>query len=82
MSLNKILSRWKAASRKLIPQDKLKIMDRVQQELSQSGIYDSCLKEGNTAPKFELPSATGFVVSLESLLLKGPLVLSFYRGGW
>jgi hypothetical protein len=82
MSLNKILSRWKAASRKLIPQDKLAIMDRVQEELSQSGIYDSCLKEGDIAAEFELPNATGLVVSLESLLLKGPLVLSFYRGGW
>lgn len=82
MSLNKILDRWKAASRKLIPPDKLEIMDRAQDELSQSGIYDSCLQEGNLAPKFELPNATGHTVSLESLLLKGPLVLSFYRGGW
>ncbi|MFA6223877.1 MAG: hypothetical protein WC647_16345 [Desulfomonilaceae bacterium] len=82
MSLNKILARWKATSRKLIPQDKLEIMDRVQEELSQSGISNSCLRKGNIAPKFELPNATGFVVSLESLLLKGPLVLSFYRGGW
>jgi hypothetical protein len=82
MSLNKILSRWKAASRKLIPQDKLAIMERVQEELSQSGINDSCLKEGDIATEFELPNATGLVVSLESLLLKGPLILSFYRGGW
>ena len=46
MSLNKILDRWKVASRKLIPPDKLEIMDRAQDELSQSGIYDSCLQEG------------------------------------
>ena len=82
MSLNKILSRWKAASRKLIPQDKLEIMDRAQEELSQSVISNSCLRQGSIAPKFELPNATGLVVSLESLLLKGALVLSFYRGGW
>ncbi|MGC8658709.1 MAG: hypothetical protein ACP5U1_06510 [Desulfomonilaceae bacterium] len=82
MSLNKILERWKKASRKLIPPDKLEIMDRAQQELSQVGIYDSCLQEGNVAPKFQLPNATGHIVSLDTLLLKGPLVLSFYRGGW
>lgn len=82
MSLNKILSRWKTASRKLIPEDKLEIMDRVQQELAQSGIYDSCLKEGDFAPIFELPNATGRVISIDDLLSNGPLVLSFYRGGW
>ncbi|MGA8830386.1 MAG: hypothetical protein ACLQT6_17300 [Desulfomonilaceae bacterium] len=82
MSLNKILERWKAASRKIIPPDKLLIMDRAQAELSESGISESCLREGDLAPKFELPNATGHTVSLESLLLKGPLVLSFYRGGW
>lgn len=82
MSLNKILSRWKAASRKLIPPDKITIMERVQDELSQSGITDSCLREGDLAPKFELPDATGQTVSVEGLLLNGPLVLSFYRGGW
>ncbi len=82
MSLNKILERWKAASRKIIPPDKTPIMDRAQAELSESGITESCLREGDLAPKFELPNATGQTVSLESLLLNGPLVLSFYRGGW
>lgn len=82
MSLNKILERWKAVSRKNIPPDKLIIMDRAQAELSESGITDSCLREGDLAPKFELPNATGQIVSLERLLAEGPLVLSFYRGGW
>jgi hypothetical protein len=82
MSLNKILARWKVASRKLIPPDKLTIMDRAQEELSQSRITDSCLREGDLAPRFELPNATGQNVSLQDLLTKGPLVLSFYRGGW
>ncbi|MHB8202639.1 MAG: hypothetical protein ACYDHG_02915 [Desulfomonilaceae bacterium] len=82
MSLNKILERWKAASRKIIPPDKLLIMDRAQAELSESGITESCLREGDFAPRFELPNAKDQKVSLERLLIKGPLVLSFYRGGW
>ncbi len=82
MSLNKILERWKAASRKTIPPDKLLIMDRAQAELAESGIGEFCLREGDFAPRFELPNATGQNVSLQDLLTKGPLVLSFYRGGW
>ena len=82
MSLNKILERWKAVSRKNIALDKLMIMDKAQEELSKTGITDSCLKEGDLAPQFELPNAKGEIVSLDSLLARGPLVLSFYRGGW
>ena len=82
MSLNKILERWKAVSRKNIAPDKLMIMDKAQEELSKTGITDSCLKEGDLAPQFELPNAKGEIVSLDSLLARGPVVLSFYRGGW
>lgn len=50
--------------------------------LKESGALDNALGEGDTAPNFELPSATGETVSLESLLEDGPVVLTFYRGGW
>jgi hypothetical protein len=82
MSLNEKLSRRKAANRKLVPPDKLTIMDQAQDQLSRSGITDSCLSEGDIAPKFELPNAVGRLVSFEVLLRQGPVVLSFYRGGW
>ncbi|MFH0959962.1 MAG: hypothetical protein V1897_14810 [Pseudomonadota bacterium] len=82
MSLNDKLSRRREVNRKLVPQDKLKVMDAAQERLAQSGIVDACLREGDIAPKFELPNATGQVVSLEKLLRNGPVVLSFYRGGW
>ncbi|MBU3011516.1 AhpC/TSA family protein [Polaribacter vadi] len=40
------------------------------------------LKIGEKAPDFELPNPKGTAISLSSLLKKGPLVVTFYRGSW
>lgn len=40
------------------------------------------LQAGSDAPLFTLPDAGGSNVSLASLLQRGPLILTFYRGGW
>ena len=40
------------------------------------------LKQGEKAPGFTLPNALGELMSLEDLLSKGPVVLTFYRGAW
>jgi hypothetical protein len=37
---------------------------------------------GTRAPRFELTSSQGHVVTLGSLLESGPVLLIFYRGGW
>lgn len=50
--------------------------------LKESGALDKALKVGDTAPNFELPSASGETVELSTLLAQGPVVLTFYRGGW
>jgi peroxiredoxin len=47
-----------------------------------SGIAERVLKEGDTAPEFELPDATGIPVRLSDLLRRGPVIVSFYRGQW
>jgi hypothetical protein len=82
MSLTEELAERREAARKHIPADKLSAMDRATEDLEQSGITSSCLKKGNTAPDFVLPNAVGEWVSLTKLVTKGPVVLSFYRGGW
>ena len=46
------------------------------------GIPGRSLKPGDTAPGFALPDATGRTVALGDLLAGGPVVLTFYRGGW
>jgi len=53
-------------------------MDRVRS----SGVFDHALKINDSAPEFTLPDAFGHEVSLETLLTKGPVVISFYRGEW
>ncbi len=52
------------------------------QELVRSGIADKALKKGDKAPAFSLPAVTGKLIHSTELLQKGPLVVSFYRGGW
>ncbi len=58
------------------------MMDRATDELARSGIVDRSLKVGETMPAFALPNATGRMVRSADLLAYGPLVVSFYRGGW
>ncbi|MDO5971282.1 peroxiredoxin-like family protein [Flavivirga aquimarina] len=40
------------------------------------------IKIGQKAPHFELPDPEGQSISLDVLLDKGPLVVTFYRGDW
>ncbi|MFC7338575.1 peroxiredoxin-like family protein [Haloferula chungangensis] len=47
-----------------------------------SGIVDKAKNVGDKAPDFTLKNATGKEVSLKSLLKDGPVVLTWYRGGW
>lgn len=51
-------------------------------ELRSSDITKKSLKTGDQTIDFSLPNATGQQVSLSGHLKKGPVVLSFYRGGW
>lgn len=40
------------------------------------------LEQGEKAPNFNLPNATGQTVELYEQLKKGPVILTFYRGNW
>ncbi len=47
-----------------------------------TGVPSRALKVGDVAPDFLLPDADGRLHSSEQLRRDGPLVLSFFRGGW
>lgn len=51
-------------------------------DLGQSGFADSARKAGEPMPEFELPNVEARLVASRELLARGPLVVSFFRGGW
>lgn len=81
-SLTEQLAAQRRASRTRIPAPALAVMDRATRELAASDIGEASAAVGSRAPDFALPDATGASVALGELLGEGPVVLSFYRGGW
>jgi protocatechuate 3,4-dioxygenase beta subunit/peroxiredoxin len=45
-------------------------------------VADRALNVGDRMPVFRLPAISGETVDADRLLDRGPLVISFYRGGW
>ncbi|CAM1372920.1 Alkyl hydroperoxide reductase [Tenacibaculum xiamenense] len=82
MNLIEELKAKKEASSKAIPKEKLEIMARGTEALKNNSLSEKALKVGDLIPDFELPNALGNKISLKSLLSKGSVVISFYRGGW
>ncbi|MGR7814314.1 peroxiredoxin-like family protein [Lacinutrix undariae] len=70
-----------AAGRKAKPE----FMKGVDDVIAQAKAFkegENAIKVGETAPNFQLPDANGQQVSLSTLLRKGPVVITFYRGSW
>ena len=51
-------------------------------ELRASGLAGRALMVGDAAPSFVLEATDGSTVSLDSLVARGPVILTFYRGRW
>lgn len=64
------------------PKEALEAIGAGIEVLAKSGQAEKALKKGDRAASFELSSSAGEKVSLESLLGKGPVVVSFNRGNW
>ncbi len=72
-----------ANTRGLVQPERLAITDNAVQELLSTGIEDSILSIGATAPAFNLQDAsTQKPVASTDLLALGPLVIKFFRGRW
>ncbi len=48
----------------------------------ESGVVEKAKKKGDIAPEFTLKNATGKPITLSEALKEGPVVLTWYRGGW
>lgn len=65
-----------------MPKDIFDLMAKTTDTLVATGIANDALTVGDDAPDFSLPNVTGELITLAELLAHGPVVLSFYRGGW
>jgi peroxiredoxin len=52
------------------------------EDLRISGLLDRVARPGDLLPALALPNASGEIVNLRALSAVGPLVVTFYRGGW
>jgi peroxiredoxin len=52
------------------------------QKMQDEGIADVALKPDDIAPDFTLKNATGKEFNLYKRLANGPVILTWYRGGW
>jgi len=62
--------------------DFMKNVDEIIEQAKEFKQGNNAIKLGELAPDFILPNPKGNAISLASLLLKGPVVVTFYRGSW
>jgi peroxiredoxin len=80
-TLNEQLEAYAAAGREFFPAYG-EAVDRLVARIRENGGGENAPRPGDPMPAFILPDVTGRLVSLTSLLEKGPLVVMFYRGHW
>ncbi len=81
-SLQERISQFQKEQRNALDARTMMVIEDNISNLRANGIINRALNEGDRAPNFRLPNAVGQYVSLDGLLVKGPVVLIFYRGGW
>jgi peroxiredoxin len=81
MSLKEQLAEYRAGWFKRVPAERQAIMERHIAEL-QNGLARTALKAGDRAPEIVLNNASGKTVDVAALLKRGPVIVTFYRGGW
>ncbi len=65
-----------------IPEETFNLLMSELHILIAKGMAEQAIKVGDTFPDFVLSNADNVDLSLATLLKKGPLVISFYRGAW
>jgi peroxiredoxin len=80
-SLSERLDSLARAVRKLSPPF-ADAVDRLVSRLQKSGVGETAPQVGEPLPPFHLPDEAGRIVSLDALLSKGPIAVTFHRGHW
>tara|TARA_R110002072_G_scaffold23949_1_gene81841 strand:+ start:22384 stop:23028 length:645 start_codon:yes stop_codon:yes gene_type:complete len=81
MNLTEQLTEKRNNSAKVIPSEKIEIMQQSTAKLKSQNLSEKALTTGQKLPFFTLKSSNGDYVSLEDFKSEF-LVVSFYRGGW
>lgn len=71
----------RASQSKMPPEAKAKMTQHLN-ELTDSDMIRGALTTGDKAPDFLLKDHTGAERSLSEYLEKGPVIVTWYRGGW
>jgi peroxiredoxin len=80
-TLNERLEAYAAAGREFFPAYG-EAVDRLVARVHANGGGENAPRPGDPMPPFILPDETGRLISLNSLLEKGPVAVMFYRGHW
>jgi peroxiredoxin len=81
MSLKEQLAEYRAGWFKRVPAERQAVMERHIDEL-RNGLANTALKASDRSPPIALHNAKGALVDIKSLLNRGPVIVTFYRGGW
>jgi peroxiredoxin len=82
MSLKEELAEYRAGWYQRVPAERQAIMQRHVDQLRSGTIARTMLKVGDHAPAIVLENAKGATIDVGTLLKKGPVIVTFYRGGW
>jgi peroxiredoxin len=82
MGLQQQLEEFQEQFQRTAPAGRRALYEAKIEELRTSFALEAAAGLGSIAPDFRLPDVTGNLVSLHDLLLDGPVVVTFYRGGW
>ncbi|ELS03536.1 Peroxiredoxin [Xenococcus sp. PCC 7305] len=82
MNLTEELTNFRAQFKANQPEEIKEVMAQATTDLMNAKISEQSLKVGDIVPNFSLPDAVGNILELQTVLGKGAVVISFYRGGW
>lgn len=82
MSLKAQIDTYNVQKDAKLPADVLALMNTTNEELIAQHIKDNALQIGQKVENFSLANHNGENIELADLLKKGPVIISFYRGGW
>jgi len=82
MGLEQQLEEFKEQFLRMAPAGRAALYEAKIEELRTNFALEAAAGIGTKAPEFRLPDVKGDLISLTNLLRDGPVVVTFYRGGW